>query len=279
MFTEQMIETSGGAHLHVRSMGGGPPVLVIPSLGRGVEDFSELAHRLADAGFLTILPEPRGIGRSMGPPPDDLFDLAGDVTAVIEAMGTGPVQIIGHAFGNRVARATAALSPSLVRSVALLAGGGEIAPAPEISAAVRGAVSEGVKPDAERLKDIDLAFFAAGGDARVWLHGWHAKAAQAQTMAGRATEVSRWWTAGEAPVLFVQAKEDPVAPPGNAAALARDIGARLSLITLAHASHAILPEQPVAVAALLTLWLRGERDARILQAAADGATRVPGAKS
>jgi pimeloyl-ACP methyl ester carboxylesterase len=275
MAREEMIAAPGGARLHVRTLGAGAPVLLIPSLARGVADFQSLAESLAAAGFLAILPEPRGIGRSTGPDPVDLFDLARDVAAVITALEAGPAHVIGHAFGNRVARATAALAPDLVASVALLAGGGEVAPSAEISAALRGAVSQGLKPDEERLADIQLAFFAKGQDAKVWLHGWNATAAEAQSAAVRATPTARWWTAGQAPVLLLQATEDPIAPVGNAQALARDIGARLTLVSLAHASHAILPEQPEAVAAALLLWLRGERAANVLQAASDAEIRVP----
>ncbi len=270
-----MIAAPSGARLHVRTLGAGAPVLLIPSLARGVADFESLADSLAAAGFQAVLPEPRGIGRSTGPEPVDLFDLAGDVASVIEALDVGPTHLIGHAFGNRVARATAALAPDLVASVALLAGGGEVPPSPEISAALRGAVSQGLKPDEERLTDIQLAFFAPGQDAKVWLYGWNANAAKSQSAAVRATPTARWWTAGHAPVLLVQALEDPIAPMGNADALARDIGARLTLVSLAHASHAILPEQPEAVAAALILWLRGESDANVLQAALDAAIIAP----
>jgi pimeloyl-ACP methyl ester carboxylesterase len=57
-----------------------------------------------------------------------LHDLAGDVAGVIKAIGCGPVHLIGHAFGNRIARCLAVDQPSLVRSVTLLAAGGLIAP-------------------------------------------------------------------------------------------------------------------------------------------------------
>jgi len=275
MTSERIVAAPSGARIYVTTLGAGTPVLLIPSLARGVADFEHLAESLAAAGFLAIMPDPRGIGRSTGPEPVDLFDLAGDCAAVIRALEVGPTHLIGHAFGNRVARATAALAPESVASVALLAGGGEVPPSPEISAALRGAVSEGLKPDADRLSDIQLAFFAKGQDAKVWLHGWNATAAQAQAAAVRATPTARWWTAGQAPVLLVQALEDPIAPIGNAEALARDIGARLTLVSLAHASHAILPEQPEAVAAALILWLKGEREAGALQAAIEAKIRTP----
>lgn len=269
------IETPGGARIAARARGHGPAVLFIPSLGRGADDFDALAGAVADAGFHAIQPQPRGIGGSEGPPPSSLFDLAADVVAVIDALGAGRAHLVGHAFGNRVARATASRFGSAVESVVLLAGGGEVAIPPHVSAAIRGCLADGRKPDVERLADLRTAFFAAGADPSVWLRGWSADAAATQQAAGRATPLGDWWRAGEARVLLVQAAEDPVAPAGNAEALRRDIGERLSLVTLAHASHAILPEQPAAVAAVATAWLGGERREAALQAATEAAVVRP----
>jgi pimeloyl-ACP methyl ester carboxylesterase len=70
-------------------------------------------------------------------------------------------------------------------------------------------------------------------------------------------------------VLLVQAEADPVAPPGNADALAADIGERLTKVLLHCASHAILPEQPLAVAALIADYSSGTTDAATLQARSD----------
>jgi pimeloyl-ACP methyl ester carboxylesterase len=54
--------------------------------------------------------------------------LAADVAGVLETMDCGPAHLVGHAFGNRVARCLAVDRPSLVRSVTLLAAGGLIVP-------------------------------------------------------------------------------------------------------------------------------------------------------
>ena len=272
---DQTIETPTGARLRVRTTGAGEPVVFIPSLGRGVGDFDDLARVVAQAGFRAAQPDPRGIGGSEGPAPGTLFDLAADVAAVVEALDAGPAHLVGHAFGNRVARATASRFGHLVRSVVLLAGGGEVPIPSAVSAAIRGCLMDGEKPDAARLADLRTAFFAAGNDPTIWLRGWNATAAIAQQVAGRATPVGEWWRAGGAPVMLVQAAEDPVAPAGNAEALRRDIGQRLSLVTLAHASHAILPEQPTAVAAAVLAWLGGERDEAALQSVTDAKVVAP----
>lgn len=62
----------------------GEPVLLIPSLGRGAEDFDDLAGRLARAGYRVIRPQPRGIGRSaawQGEP--TLVEIAEDAMAAL----------------------------------------------------------------------------------------------------------------------------------------------------------------------------------------------------
>lgn len=264
------VDAGDGVTIRVRTIGEGRPVLLIPSLGRDVGDYDPIAHLLAARGFRSILPDPRGIGGSSGPAPRDLFDLARDAAAVIDQLCSGPVGVVGHAFGNRVGRALAALAPKKVERVVLLAGGGQAMMSDTVRAALMGSVAQGSKPDADRLEDLETAFFFPGNDPAIWLRGWYPAVAEQQLAANERTDTARWWTAGHAsPVLLVQAEGDPVAPPGNAEALAADIGDRLTLVQLRRASHAILPEQPRAVAALIAGYLSGESDGAVLQATAD----------
>ena len=249
-----VIDTDAGAHIAVRTVGAGRPILFVPSLGRGRADFEEVAARLAERGFMSILPEPRGINGSTGPAPASLFDLADDLASVTRALCTGRIGVVGHAFGNRVARAFATRHPEMVSKVALLAGGGEVPIPPKVMAALEGSLAQGRKPDAERLQDLQLAFFAEGHDPAPWLTGWYPDAAAAQSAAVRATPAKTWWTAGGAPLLLVQASEDPIAPIGNAHALRRDVGSKLTLVVLPHASHAMLPEQPAAISLALARY-------------------------
>jgi pimeloyl-ACP methyl ester carboxylesterase len=273
--SQTVIATRAGGKIAVRVIGSGRPVLMIPSLGRGDTDFDDVASRMARKGWMAILPDPRGIGGSTGPKPASLFDLAQDAATVIETLCDGPVDVVGHAFGNRVARALATAHPARVNRVVLLAGGGEVTPSPEIVAALEGSFAQGIKPDELRLRDLQLAFFAAGNDASLWLTGWYPATARQQMAAAQATKTALWWRAGTAPLMLVQATEDPIAPAGNAEALRRDVGERLALVQLRHASHAILPEQPKAVAMLLSSYLGGLSDERKLQALTDRSVRKP----
>jgi pimeloyl-ACP methyl ester carboxylesterase len=272
---QAVIANPSGGEISVRIIGAGKPVLMIPSLGRGASDFDDVASRMARKGWMTILPDPRGIGGSTGPEPKSLFDLAEDVATVIATLCDGPVDVVGHAFGNRVARALATAHPALISRVALLAGGGEVRPSPEIVAALEGSFAQGIKPDDLRLRDLETAFFASGNDASLWLTGWYPATARIQMAAAQATKTDTWWRAGSAPLMLVQPSEDPIAPAGNAEALRRDVGDRLALVHLGHASHAILPEQPKAVAALLSAYFGGQSDENKLQALTDRTVRKP----
>ena len=116
--------------IEVRERGSGRPVVMLPSLGRGGADFDDLAGRLAAAGYRTLCPEPRGVGGSTGPLGDlTMADLADDVAAVIRERTEGTATLVGHAFGNRVARMTATEHPELVERVVLLCCGGHHPPA------------------------------------------------------------------------------------------------------------------------------------------------------
>ena len=74
------------------------------------------AEGLARRGLRVLRPQPRGIGKSTGPLADiTLHDFARDVAEVIRQLGEGRAVVVGHAYGNWVARMTAVDHPSLVR--------------------------------------------------------------------------------------------------------------------------------------------------------------------
>src|SRR5690349_9884823 len=131
--TQRETVHAGPATLQVTIRGKGEPIVFIPSRGRGVGDFDGLCSGLEQAGYQVILPEPRGIGGSTGPLKDITYhDLASDVAAVIESLVSRPATIIGHDFGNRVARTLASDHPHLVKQLVLLSAGGMVSRSPEM---------------------------------------------------------------------------------------------------------------------------------------------------
>jgi pimeloyl-ACP methyl ester carboxylesterase len=224
-------------------------VVCLPSLGRPPRDFDHLADALGDAGF-----DVHAIDLCAVTGAADLHGYAAPVAAHIEAYcAGGPVHVVGHAFGNRVARSLAADRPDLVASVTLLAAGGRHPADPEAHAALLRCF--GGPPAGEHRAAVATAFFAPGNDPAPFLDGWDADAARRQGQAVQATDPADWWDAGTAPLLVVQGLDDRIAPPANGRDLAVAHADRVTLVEIEHAGHALLPEQPADVAAAVLGFL------------------------
>lgn len=253
----------GDARIEVLSQGSGPLVVMVPSLGRPAEDFDDLSRRVAEAGYRALRPQPRGIGGSQGPMHGiTLHDFARDMAAVIDKNGGGPAVMCGHAFGNFVARTTAADFPERVRAVVLL-GATHVWPVPpDVRASINKSHDLSL-PEDERIRAMKHAFFAPGNDPRVWLDGWREDVMHAERAATEATPREEWWRAGAAPVLDVQPEKDVMTPPETRNRYRDEFGAdRVTMALIPNAGHALLPEQPEAVAKAVLAYLNqlGRRD-------------------
>lgn len=253
--------TRAGATLTYRVTGDGPCVVLIPSLGRGSEDFDALLPALTQAGLRLVLPEPRGIeGSSPLKVTDTLHDMAADIAAIIEAEGAAPAVLIGHAAGNWVARVLAFDRPDLTRAVALVAAIITNTVPKAVSASISASFDRALS-DATRLGHLQKVYFAPGADASVWLEGWWPEVSAAQRRAAQATPNQGWIrVADRHPTLYVAAADDVISPPPDLSALRDTIGPRADCVTIANAGHALLPEQPLAVAQALIAWLDGLPD-------------------
>jgi len=254
---KRTVVSHGGVEIEVLARGSGPRIVMLPSLGRGATDFNVIAERIAQAGYRVLCPQPRGIGASRGLLQDiTLHDYAADVAAVIRHDGGEPTVIAGHAFGNFVARTVAADYPALTRSIALLAAT-HVWPLP---ADVRDSINKSHKmdlPDDERIRHLQHAFFASVNDPRVWLGGWDEEVMLAERAATEATPKEEWWTAGSAPVLDLIPENDACTPPHSRERYREEFGAhRVTVITIPNAGHALLPEQPRAVADNLIAYMK-----------------------
>jgi pimeloyl-ACP methyl ester carboxylesterase len=261
---ERRIVSRGNVELEVLSQGSGPVIVMLPSLGRSGEDYDAVAAMLAADGFKVLRPQPRGIGRSKGPMDGlSMHDLAADIAKVIETESKGPVIVVGHAFGNFVARQIAADRPDLVRGVVVAAASsGKVPPGstekpigPDIRQAIDGP-SDASLPEAKRLEYLQIAFFAPGNDARVWLGGWNSEVHHMESHAREHTPVDDYFAAGTAPILDLQAENDPVAPRRFAGVLKSMLGDRVTIVVIPNASHALFPEQPKAVTQAIATFAR-----------------------
>lgn len=246
----------GGRRIGYFVRGAGPAVVLLPSLGREASDFNELSATLA-AHRRTIAIDPPGIGLSDLPTePVSLFDLAEDVAAVIHAEQAGLAVVIGHAFGNRLARATATRHADAVASLVLIAAGGKY-PIPGLAFdALLGCFNPDQSAE-EHFACVAYAFFADGNVVPAyWRRGWYPATARIQGAAVRATPVDSWWHGGGRPMLVIQGSADRIAPRADSAdVLAADFPDRVTIALIKRAGHALLPEQPNAISDAIVRFL------------------------
>jgi pimeloyl-ACP methyl ester carboxylesterase len=249
------IVTAGAVSIETYIDGHGPAIVILPSYGRdGGRDFDPLTTTLADAGYRVLRPQPRGVAGSSGPMTGVGFDdMARDVAAVIDALADGPAVVLGHAFGNFVARGTAVHHRDKVAAVILAAASGKTVD-PEVNSAPMRAGNLTLGDD-ERLDALRLAFFAPGHDASVWLTGWYPDTLAMQVDCVQHADVNRYWGAGNAPVFEIIAALDPFHRRDEWGDLRDRYGDRVITTVIADASHALFPEQPTAVANAITSYL------------------------
>jgi pimeloyl-ACP methyl ester carboxylesterase len=245
--------TYDNVSIDLTSEGAGPLIVLLPSRGRDLDDFDQVAAGLAKAGFRVLRPQPRGAGISRGPTEGiRLQDLARDVAFIIEREKAGPAIIAGHAFGNWVARMVATDHRHLVRGVALLAAAAKTFP-DRLRLDVQQSASASL-PDAKRLEALRRSFFLPGHDASVWLHGWAPEANRIQGLASAATKQAEYWQAGGVPILDVVPDSDPFKPQEKWFESREEFGDRVTVTVIPRASHALIPEQPQAVVDAIVSW-------------------------
>ena len=234
--------------------GEGPAFVILPSYGRDSgADYDPFVARLVRAGWKVLRPQPRGIGCSKGPMAGvSLHDLANDVALCIRRLGHGPAVVLGHAFGHAVARMTTTDHPDLVKAVVLAAPQSvhvaeDIARTPLIAGDI-------AAPQAERLAALRKAFFAPGHDARLWLEGWYPATLKMQHGAVQSAVLSEFWACGDVPLLELIGADDPFRPKQSWDELRSQFGERVTTVIIQQASHALLPEQPDAIADAVLPW-------------------------
>lgn len=252
-----LYEAREGIDPVVHLCGDGPLIAVLPSIGRGSAEMQPLASALAAFSYRVARVDPRGIGGSGGSSDFSLRDLADDVAGVIDRLGGGPAIVVGHAFGNWVARMAAARHPANVCGVVLAA------------AAARDWLRS-LGTDVERCSDFSLSrderlaalrrvFFADGNDAEPWLEGWYPDVLERQKRCVAGIALDEWWSAGEVPIFDLQATADPFRPEETRAELAEAFPGRVEFETIGLASHALPVERPLECAAAIAGWIERKR--------------------
>ena len=112
-----------GARLFVETQGSGAPIVFLHG---GLDDFDTAFAAQRDAFVAThrvIGIDQRGHGHSPDDArPYDYREMAEDTAAVIEKLGLGPVDVVGHSDGADIALLLARDHPALVRRLVLASG-------------------------------------------------------------------------------------------------------------------------------------------------------------
>jgi haloacetate dehalogenase len=124
-FTTDQIHV-GEASIFVRYGGAGPPIALLHGHPRTSATWHRVAPQLVERGFTVVCLDLRGYGRSRGPAPTSDHRahskraVAGDVKAVMHALGHNRFALAGHDRGSYVALRLALDHPEAVSRLALL---------------------------------------------------------------------------------------------------------------------------------------------------------------
>jgi pimeloyl-ACP methyl ester carboxylesterase len=225
-------------------------VVLIPSLGRPASDFSLLAESLVGAGFTPHLMDP--VPQWDGKP--TLHDLAAEMMQRLDSMGIERFHLIGHAFGNRLSRCITADYNNRVESLTLLAAGGLVEPEEHIWKSLAECFNPEISAE-EHLQHVKTAFFAPGNDESAWVDGWFPQVMQYQRSAVLRTPREEWWSANVNKVMVIQGLNDAIAPVENGRRYKTESAPHATLVEIDNAGHALLPEQPDAIASAVLSFL------------------------
>ncbi len=126
MSSSRMI-SANGIEIFVTEQGSGPLVLLCHGWPELSHSWRHQIPAIAAAGFRVVAPDMRGFGRTSAPESIEsysIFDLVGDMVALVAALGETKATIIGHDWGAPVAWHAALFRPDIFTAV----GGLSVAP-------------------------------------------------------------------------------------------------------------------------------------------------------
>jgi pimeloyl-ACP methyl ester carboxylesterase len=112
-----------GISLQVEDVGSGRPVLLLHGWPDSGYLWRKQIQFLVGRGFRVITPDMRGFGRSDRPEGVAAYSLqnaVSDVVGILDSLGIGAADIVGHDWGAAVAWLTAALHPDRVHKLVVL---------------------------------------------------------------------------------------------------------------------------------------------------------------
>ena len=118
-WTSGTCDADGVSIHYLRTGGHKPPVVLLHGLTGNGACWTPLARSLEDR-YDVVMPDARGHGSSSAPPYGHRYeDHAGDVIALIRALGLSSPVVLGHSMGGLTAAMVASLSGRILRGVVL----------------------------------------------------------------------------------------------------------------------------------------------------------------
>jgi pimeloyl-ACP methyl ester carboxylesterase len=116
--------TVGEGHLSVLEAGrGGRPLLLVHGFTGAKEDFGDWIDHFAERGWWVVAPDLRGHGHSHQPADEEAYSLAlfaGEVEALVDALGWDRFALLGHSMGGMIAQALAIDVPDRITRLVLM---------------------------------------------------------------------------------------------------------------------------------------------------------------
>ncbi|HEX5929525.1 MAG TPA: alpha/beta hydrolase [Solirubrobacterales bacterium] len=252
-----------GRRLAWRTLGAGPPLLLINGYAATSEDWDPTFLGGLAETFQLICPDNRGTGGSeLGDAELTVDGMASDLEAVLDTLEIARLPVVGWSMGGFVAQQLATRAPERVAALALIAtdpGAPDATDAdPEVWAKLTDH-SGSAREQATRLinllfppvlaAEIDRDFGEIVAAARANLGPQTLRAQEAAMDAWHREPPPRGDASG-IPTLVIHGEDDQVIPPANAAALAtRWPGAEVELFN--GCGHGLMAQEPQRLANLI----------------------------
>jgi pimeloyl-ACP methyl ester carboxylesterase len=244
-----------------RVVGSGRPLVLIMGYAGTMEVWDpRLVHALARHNRVVMF-DNAGIGRTQPLPGERTATLtidamAGQVSALIDALGLGRPDVLGWSMGGMIAQALAVLHPAQVRRLVLCATFPGTGP---VAVPSQAAIQAGSLFPADQSSAYD-AFTAAIAEYPA------APAPSALTKTAQAGAVTNWWDGTDAagrkiarisvPTLITDGTADQLDPVANDHTLARLIP-RARLVLYPDAGHGFLFQEGTRFTSLVESFLTG----------------------